>query len=609
MFLRIRKYLPTVLTVLQAFLATLAVFCDKTVVVSELADFEPFLLPCVGVLSLAVFGAFTLTLFRIRKRIRLTRGQKIIALALSFFFAVLWTVGYSLNTADTFFYWGLRGVFPKIVYFILLSGLTSAFYGVLQGVFSFFCTTDGMDLSPKEPHIKRSFFKSYLACVGVWGIYYALFFPGVVTSDSYYQTNQALGFQPLTNEHPFLHTLLEACIMKPVYALTGQVEAGIAVFTAFQVLVLGLIVAFAYVTLIRLQVKKTVRYCFLLFYVAVPLVGAYAVTLWKDIWMASLLLLFGVLLVRYLYLGRRSWRNLVALGLSSFGVLAAKGTGIIMIVFALTGLIFALKKHWYKVLIPITLSILCFYGLQILAVNMFDVIPAHTRETKSVFIQQVSRVVKYHKDDLTDYEKETISEVLPYEQIPELYDPRISDSIKIEMNEEVYEKNPEKYIDLWLSLGEKYPETYAHSFVAGNHGYWYPDTEYWAFSRFSYRRVLDVGLYYGWDMYDPNLENYDLSQETFVPRENITMFFECVEQLPVISFFTSIGLYFWGYLVLFSASLWKKDSRIMPFLFMGAGVFFSCLMSPVFAEMRYAYPAIYLFPLVVVLCKIPKQKA
>ena len=52
-----------------------------------------------------------------------------------------------------------------------------------------------------------------------------------------------------------------------------------------------------------------------------------------------------------------------------------------------------------------------------------------------------------------------------------------------------------------------------------------------------------------WSIYDPQIENYDLSEDAMARRESIGTFFETFKKLPVISFLSSIGLYFWFYVI------------------------------------------------------------
>ena len=596
-----------IFSAVQAFFITLLICCDKTVNVKEILDFKDFLKNCVGILPIIVFTSFVMFITWVGKNIVLDKPKKIGCFIVALIFAVLWLVGYSIKESDSLSYWGFFGFYSNLVYVFLSFGLVSAFYNTVKCLLYFLLKDNAIGENAGNYNLKRNFWFGVLSCSLVWVIYYVIFFPGVVTWDSYYQINQSLGFVPLTNENPFMHTLLEACFLRVAYAVTGKIEIGIAVFLLFQMFVITLIVSFANITLIQLNVKPIIRHCFMLFYIANPLVGIYSITMWKDIWMAALVMLLAVLIVRYVYFKEHSLKLYISIGFTCFGVLSAKGTGIIMVLFALIALVFTIKKHRYKIIITFLAAIVCYYGLQGLVINRFDVMPGHIRETKSMFLQQVARVVKYHGSELTDFEKETIDEVLPYDKLAELYNPGLSDPVKGGMNEKQYQSDEAKYIKLWFNLGIKYPKTYLTSILANSYGYWYPDTEYWTVSSGSYRDILKMYQDNKWTIYDPQIENYDLSEDAMARRESIGTFFETFKKLPVISFLSSIGLYFWIYVIVLLATILKKDIKIMPLIFIAIGVFLSCVLSPVFAEMRYAYPAIFMFPFVLTVFKIPNK--
>jgi len=583
--------------------SAIALTFDRSVEVSDVKDLLQAQKTCMGIAPAVILGC--IIFFTIQNRdAYIIKGKKIMA-----FVAVIlsqcWWIGNRLISSFEIISLSKGGI---LQWFIVSVGW---FFVIWSAGLFLFNTLDGTDFlneSISDDEKKKWICISFSSCACVWLLYYIVFFPGIVTADSFRQISQALGFSPLSNHHPFLHTLLESLFIRPAYNLLHNTEYGIAAFLLFQLLIMSLIIAYSQFVLCELGTGRKTRIVILLFYAINPLFGMYSITMWKDVWMGMMLLLYLLLLIKTVYLKNNSDVMLAFLAMSVLGVFFSKATGIAMILFSLIALVLVRVKDKgvsNKPIIVIAVTVLISLSIQSVAINLVGVIPTESRESKSVPLQQIARTVKYHGDELSDEEKTTINEILPYDNLAENYKPWLSDPVKDTFNEDNFNKDKGKYIKLWLRLGEQYPDTYIRSFMENTYGYWYPDTDYWVVTTQCY------GLFFTEEYsIDSNSENffsdeytdkYHMSDKFFVRREKICERIFLLRKLPGMSLLFSIGMYFWIYLVIAAWSLREKHLYMLVPMAIAFAVFVSCLISPLYCEMRYGYPAVILLPIVFIL--------
>lgn len=94
-------------------------------------------------------------------------------------------------------------------------------------------------------------------------------------------------------------TAVMALILKSAIKLAGTITGGIAIMPLLRQMALAALLVWSISWLKELGVSATARWLLLAFYGFFPLVACYSVTVWKDIWLAtiSLLLLVNTLRV------------------------------------------------------------------------------------------------------------------------------------------------------------------------------------------------------------------------------------------------------------------------------------------------------------------------
>ena len=587
-----------------SFLCCIPIFFNRSFPISSKSDFiyslngNSILIPSIFIFMFLLFKKY-------KKFFSIKNSNFLFATFLSLCFSSFETIGYNIDKYDQLFYPSLNpytfvfnvlifvGYF--ILFYFLVNILTETLYKIdninmyFNFEYEYFCN-----------NIKSIFFVSGILIL-FWSIYYFIFFPAVVTWDSYYQIEQGLGFRNLTDENPFLHTLFMGFIINIGSKIFGSINLGISLFCILQMFFIAFTIAFVLKIMAKYSIPFLVRFISFLFYLCHPLIGIYSVTLWKDIFISTLLLAYSGLLID-IYLDTliflKSKTKIFTFMLIILFIMFSKGTGIIFIFFSMIPLIYKLhKNNFLKLsmiyLVPLTI----FFITRLTVIPYFGIQKGHIREPMSVPLQQISRTVKENDENISYKEKIEINEILPYNSLSSLYNPRLSDNVKSEFNEEVFSSDPKKYIRLWFKLGIKYPKSYLESFLCNSYGYWYPETKYWIVSDVSYVSMLNFYKENNWTVYDKNIENYS-KDESIIKTMLCKLLNDYIREIPLVSMIFSIGFYFWFVLFLFIFCLKNKVNNILPLFFIVLATFIICIMSPVHAEMRYAYPVVIMFPLI-----------
>ncbi len=441
---------------------------------------------------------------------------------------------------------------------------------------------------------KKAFFARMLVIVAFAGVWLAVFWPGVVNDDVMVQIGMAMENNINSAHHPVAHTLFLGSCVKFGVAVFGSDSVGVAVAAMVQILVQSALFSAVISYLSHLKLHVYWRLGVFLYYAFFPAFSRYASTLVKDVWLAMWVLVF-VLIVFDIVKNRTGFFKkplcVVMLTVSVFGLILAKNTGVYLVVLTALVILVFLKGVRVHALAMLVVAICFNFVLTGPVYSAFGIQGSSVREMLSVPMLQIGRTVLVAGDDIPQEEQLIINEILPYDDLPVLYDYMISDPIKSTMNEEVFLENPGRYIAMWARLGMQYPSSYVWAFLEHTHGYWYPDISgglYMVWTYDTYTLVDgDVAIIQG-------IENTPLQQMLV---DNIGV----ERNLPGIGLLYNPSFNFWVLAFLCAYILYKKRyTALIPYsvLFI---VWLTCITSPLFGEFRYAYPAIICVPVMVAL--------
>ncbi len=439
---------------------------------------------------------------------------------------------------------------------------------------------------PKPPAKKQLRRFSLLSTLLLSALHLLVFFPtmypGILTDDSVSQVTQIVS-GVYSNHHPFWHTMIIRFWVSLGTALFHDVNAGIALFIVFQIIVMAAICSYALSTLYRSGVPLPVLLVFLGWFALMPFHLIYSFTMWKDVLFGGCVLLFAVSLYRILRKLEATAREWILLVLSALGFCLLRSNG--FFAFALITLAFALlfgKKQLRLILLFLAVLAAGFVlkhpVLEALHVRQPDFV-----ESLSIPLQQVARTVAGGYELSAD-EQALLGEIIDVDEIPALYDSQISDPIKDAIrdfgHQETLVSHKGAYLRLWLGLLRRYPAEFVEAWAEQTKGYWHGGYDYWVWTTGveengfgGAQTVFSPAAFYLFFVYQ-DLFTFDLFQPLF-----------------------SIGLHFWLVCAAFCFNLMRRR-KAESFLALPVFAVTLSLMiaTPVFSETRYDYSLFTCFP-------------
>lgn len=424
-----------------------------------------------------------------------------------------------------------------------------------------------------------------VACVNLLYLFFDAY-PGILTTDSVTTIEQLMGDSSYNNTMPFWHTVTVQLFVKTGLALFGNMNAAVACFHVAQILFMAACIAYVITTLYQVNAPVWFLIGVYLVYAFQPHNIVYSVTLWKDIPFAGGAVFFITALYRLLKgVGKSRLGNYLALIAGALGFSLWRTNG--WYAFGVTVLIMLLLlgKREKKLIALMTLVLALSWAMINPVLDLLGVRETNLVEAFGVPMQQVARVVSEERE-LTEQETELLGEIFWMDKVPELYDPLTVDPIKFETFR--YDQVPyilengKEYLNLYLTLGRKYPGDYLKAWVDETKGYWNGGYFFWI-----YTKQMDSNAYG-----IANTVQNNPIQKLFAAA------FRYLEKPAFLQPLVSIGLHIWALIVCTLINALKKREEFLlgiPLLVLVLGLW---LGTPVYSEFRYAYPMILGMPLI-----------
>lgn len=414
--------------------------------------------------------------------------------------------------------------------------------------------------------------------------------PGNFIFDSQYQLQDHYYNDHFTH-HPLAHTLLMGLAYDLGIAI-GNLSFGIQFYTLLQMLVLAGAFAFCCLYLYQKKAPKWFQIGTFLWFAIFPMHALFSISATKDVLFAAFFLVFFIFTVKFYAEGQTTWQ--VLLGLVLFGTLSALYRNNAIYAIFIAGVIsIAFVKTWKKKIMVLALlvSIYVFSSLGNSALVAIADAKEHDsyKETLSVPLQCLARVVSYHDEELDPALKEEILLYIPEYCIPG-YNPYLSDPIKTYASEEMLRTNTFNFFKLWAKVGLQFPDEYLESIITNTFGYWYPLNQgvYVSGEIALYHTLIGVGE--------------EIAKIDYCPWA--TKLYNCFwsleyRQIPILAFFFRNAPYVWlSILAIFMAWYKKNTSKfvtlLLPFFYL-----VTCFAGPM-AALRYIYNIVVIVP--VILC-------
>lgn len=407
--------------------------------------------------------------------------------------------------------------------------------------------------------------------------------PGSIYLDTDAQILQFMGKLPWEASNPIFLTLLYGPLFCLGRALGGD-NIGILVCVAVQIGLTLFAFSFACREVSWQRGSKRAGWLLCLFFGLMPNFPSFAASVLKDFIHAPLYLLFALYLRRCV---REPSKKDMGFLLALAVLCAATRKGAVYLVSAcLLGLLW-LQKDRRKVLTLAVCGILaghfCLNGLLLPALGVEKPME---QENYSFFYPITGYYCQRYDGELTQEEKQIISDVLDYETVRTGFSPTGVDTIKQTYHAES-SAQVRRYLALHASFFRKHPITCLEALVYSRNYYFTP----WA----SQGERITVGQY-------PfqKLTNAESSSFSYYLPESIRTTVENelweVMKAPVLRELTGTGAYTWLSLLLFSAALWQKNRKKEIWLLSVTVLTAGLLLTHLNGALRYASPLIYTAP-------------
>ena len=300
-----------------------------------------------------------------------------------------------------------------------------------------------------------------------------LSYPGTFAGDCPRQFKQALGIQDLYYMHPVLHTLLLRLFFNLGNNVLGSQNLGIYVLCVIQSTAIVLAMAYCVKTLVNyVGVKGYAALLPPLVLFLNPRCHQFLVQLTKDGIFCAFLLGFIGASIRII-MGSKERHTYVLWLVFSLGTILFRREGLYLI--CPTLLLMALFRGCRIPAASVLVVVITFFMFwNRVALPMMKVVPGSPRVVYSIMFQQTARYLRDYPDDVTDEEREAIDVILPYDQLPELYESELSDPVIKSYNDESTSQDMQAYFDAWASMFLKHPDAYFRATLNNKYEYFYP---------------------------------------------------------------------------------------------------------------------------------------
>ena len=457
------------------------------------------------------------------------------------------------------------------------------------------------DLTPKDANAAgRDAFPVRLFCLCAALIflgsvpYLALYSPGLNIYDTHDQLLQFFGFSSyigdgsaLSDHHPVLLTLIYGGFIR-IGLFFGDANIGQMLYSLTSMAAIALCYALVLTELAREGLGKGAAVAIAAAIALYPVLALYAFNMCKDVSVAPFVLLLIWQMIRMERTrGAALQRPLFACGF--FAVLLmlmlTRKSSLYAIVFALP---FWLLRYpgVRRRMLALTLgaAVLFQAGYSGFLLPACGVVPGETREMLSIPFQQTARYLILYGDDVTDGEREAISNVLDIDYAVEHYDPRLSDPVKDSSNPELTGKKLAAYFGAWAKMGLRHPGAYIDAWLNMIYGYFYPS---------------DSNTIVCLTLNSPDRGGVTLTQDAALGDVRLALhnfIYYTLRRLPGVGALFYVDTVTWAFLFLLLVLILRGGiGAAWPHMYF-VGMLGICLLSPKSGEIRYLMPILYLLP-------------
>lgn len=424
--------------------------------------------------------------------------------------------------------------------------------------------------------------------------YYFVYFPALMTGDSFACYVRAAGIAPISNQQPVVFQLVLAFFVA-IGNCFGDPNAGVAFYALFQLLCMASIFGYSLYWMRRRACPKPLLVLLALWFGFTPLHGMYAVTIWKDVPFGGVVLLLVLFLADVVRTGGKSllrWQGIVHFVLLCLACAFLRNNGLYLLlcVFLVAGI--QLRAHW-KRLVPVFLALLvAIWGIQGPLYNAVGFAQSPFAESLAIPLQQMARVVS-RDGVMTDEQAEYLDKLLPLETQKDVYWAFTADRIKFhaDFDDEFLEANKGGFFSTWFGMLFPNFKEYVIAFLMETAGYWRLGTTNWIVAE----GIVGYGDTYG-------IEPENLSERLTgtdlrpVLQQDAEEFQTGELTAPFYNIASMVWLVFFALALLLARRQGRSVLFLVPLLALWAT---TMIAAPTYCELRYLYAYFTAAPAVV----------
>lgn len=407
-------------------------------------------------------------------------------------------------------------------------------------------------------------------------------YPGFFVYDAQDEWLQVAA-RTFTTHHPLVHVLMLGGIICAVHKFTDSYNLGIACYMIIQMVIVSGVFTYLLSYMRKRKVSRILRTISLLYFAFFPVIVMFTLCSAKDtLFTVSLLML----LLSLLDMGSNadlffaSKKMMIGFVLSALFMLLFRKNGIYAFAVMAPILLVYHKKYLKKVLFMLATVFLSYFLINIGLAAALHAEGGENQEILTVPIQQLARTYKFNREVFDSEDIIALHEILPEEALV-LYNPKLSDPVKVRFQNDAYAADKHKYLGLWIRIGLKKPLSYINAWLVNSYGFWYPDTVIDVYSGNTvFTFTYEDSSYFGYEVEEPGFRDSKIPWLDEAYRKlalEITQ-----EKIPIYSMLYSPGGIFWCIAYVFAYVLYrKKYYLVIPYL-MVLLVWMTVLLGPTY---------------------------
>ena len=392
-------------------------------------------------------------------------------------------------------------------------------------------------------------------------------YPGFFVYDAQDEWLQVAS-RTFNTHHPLVHVLLLGGIVCAVHKVTGSYNLGIACYTLIQMMIVAGGFTYLLSFMKKRKVSKVVRIVSLFYFAFFPVIVMFTLCSAKDALFTVALLL---LLLSLLDMGSNkeaffaSKKKMFFFIASAAAMMLLRKNGVYAFVVMVPILLIYHKENLKKAGILIAAAFLAYFLINGGLTAVLRAESGEKQEMLTVPIQQLARTYKFNREVFEPEDIAALHEILPEEALV-LYNPKLSDPVKVRFQNNTFSADKSKYVSLWMRIGLKKPLSYINAWLMNSYGFWYPDTVIDVYSGNTvFTFTYGDSSYFGYEVEEPGFRDSKIPWLDEAYRKLALEISQ--EKIPIYSMLYSPGGIFWGIVFVFAYVLYRKKYHlVIPYL-------------------------------------------